>query len=100
VLSVNGFNVLSRNLTVSYCIIDAKAYSGEDSTGRLNPAKGLRRDAMMIEKNRDGGFEFLDTAKYKPRRRAALARLVPAITPPHGCSNSPSPANFAGIQNR
>src|SRR5947209_4870034 len=44
-------------------VIDAEALDGgEDVVGRLDPAEGLRRSIMFVEKGRDGGFEFLDTA--------------------------------------
>jgi hypothetical protein len=41
--------------------VDAEAlYSGENVVGRRDPTIGLWRSVMVIEKGRDGGFEFFD----------------------------------------
>src|SRR4051794_29927435 len=58
-------SVLNQKSVISCrrSVIDAEALDGgEDVVGRLDPAEGLRRSIMVVEKGRDGGFEFLNTA--------------------------------------
>src|SRR3954462_3636459 len=60
-----GSSVLNQKSVISCrrSVIDAEALDGgEDVVGRLDPAEGLRRSIMVVEKGRDGGFEVLNTA--------------------------------------